>query len=104
MAHHGAERSVQLKPPDTAVQDLLEGGTLDESIGNASQEASKIFNEKHLAYIAGEMLQGLEYLHLNHIVHRDLKSQNVMFTTTGEVKVRALQRCVPPLSDPLSAD
>lgn len=50
------------------------------------------------------MLQGLEYLHLNHIVHRDLKSQNVMFTTTGEVKVRALQRCVPLLSDPFSAD
>ena len=34
----------------------MEGGTLDESVGNASEEASHYFEEKHLAYTASHIL------------------------------------------------
>ena len=70
------------------LQELLEGGTFDESIGN-SEEAKFYFEERHLAFAAGEIMKALEYLHARNVVHRDLKSQNVMFTYTGEIKVRS---------------
>lgn len=40
--------------------------------------------------------QGLQYLHEEGIVHRDLKSANVMFSINGDIKARttlAVDRC-----------
>lgn len=69
------------------IMELMQGGTLDESVGNQSEEAQHFFEEKHLAYTTGEILKALEYMHGKQVVHRDLKSQNIMFTLAGEVKV-----------------
>lgn len=61
--------------------EFLQGGTLNE--------ASKIIrlNEKHVAYVAREVCQALKYIHEKGYAHRDLKSQNVMLSIDGAVKL-----------------
>jgi len=63
------------------VTEFLEGGTLDLAI--------KVhrFNEQHIAYVAREVLKGVDYLHSQNYIHRDLKSANVMMSISGEIKI-----------------
>lgn len=46
-----------------------------------------IISEPILKYLAKETLQGLEYLHRNNIIHRDIKAANVLLTREGQVKI-----------------
>ena len=34
-----------------------------------------------------EVLRGVQYLHDNHVVHRDIKSKNILLSKSGQVKV-----------------
>ena len=43
--------------------------------------------EKVIAYVVRECLQGIEYLHSNKVIHRDIKGQNVLFTRDYGVKL-----------------
>jgi p21-activated kinase 1 len=63
------------------VMEFLEGGTLTEA------RKSHNFEEKEIAYIAKELLKGLVYLHSLGIVHRDLKSENIMMSVLGDIKL-----------------
>ena len=45
------------------------------------------YEEKHVAYAARDILKGLEWLHSNGVVHRDLKSPNIMLDVEGVVKL-----------------
>ena len=43
--------------------------------------------EKIMGYICREILQALSWLHLNNRVHRDIKSDNVLISDSGDIKL-----------------
>lgn len=64
------------------VMERLDGGSLAHAV-----VLSGGFREPHVAYTSQCVLLALEFMHKHDIVHRDLKSANLMFTTQGDVKI-----------------
>jgi len=68
--------------------EFMQGGTL------AQAAKSNPMKESQIAYIAREMLKGIQYMHSLKIVHRDLKSANVMLSIDGGVKLIDFGLCL----------
>ena len=57
------------------------------SLSNVADKFGGILEEKVIRLYTREILQGLKYLHKNEIVHCDLKCQNVLLGSSGNVKL-----------------
>ncbi|KAG7664085.1 CLA4 [[Candida] subhashii] len=71
------------------IMEYMEGGSLTEIIENNEFKLS----EKHIATICFETLKGLQHLHKKHIIHRDIKSDNVLLDARGNVKITDFGFC-----------
>lgn len=63
--------------------EYCDGGALDSIM----VELEKPLNEPQIAYICKYMVEGLQFLHKNRVIHRDLKAGNVLLTMEGGVKL-----------------
>ncbi len=43
--------------------------------------------EKVVGYILRELVSVVKYLHMNHIVHRDIRASNILLTSDGHIKL-----------------
>jgi serine/threonine protein kinase len=73
-----------VKKSITIVMDYAEGGDLETRIQN---QKGKPFDSNLLKKWIAQLLTGLEHIHDNKIIHRDLKSQNIFLTKDQTVVV-----------------
>lgn len=57
------------------------------SVADLLHVTEESLEERQIAYICGEALKGLAYLHSIYKVHRDIKGGNILLTEQGEVKL-----------------
>ena len=68
------------------VMEFCEGGSITD-LAKSVQERGSCLEEDCVSYLLREILQGLFYLHKSHIIHRDVKGQNVLLTRQANVKL-----------------
>ena len=49
-----------------------------------------VLSEPQMATVCKELLNGINYLHEQDLVHRDIKSDNVLLSMKGAVKITGL--------------
>jgi len=69
------------------VMEFMEGGALTDVIENNTLE------EDQISSICLETCKGLRHLHKQHIIHRDIKSDNILLDSHGHVKITDFGFC-----------
>ncbi|KAI8052252.1 kinase-like domain-containing protein, partial [Syncephalis plumigaleata] len=70
--------------------ECMDAGSLTDII---SAEPPCLLNEQHMAYIISSVLNALIYLHQRRRIHRDIKSDNILINSRGEVKLTDFAHC-----------
>ncbi len=69
------------------IMEYMEGGALTDIIDNNTM------SEREIAAVSNEACQGLAHLHSQNIIHRDIKSDNVLLDAKGNVKITDFGFC-----------
>ncbi|KAK6208160.1 Protein kinase [Pestalotiopsis sp. IQ-011] len=70
------------------VMEYMEGGALTDVIDN-----NPVITEEQISTICLETCRGLQHLHSQQIIHRDIKSDNVLLDARGSVKITDFGFC-----------
>ena len=65
------------------VMEYMEGGSLTDVV------TANLMTEGQIAAVSRETSQGLQHLHKHGVIHRDIKSDNVLLSLTGDIKLSA---------------
>uniref|UniRef100_A0AAQ5Y6F7 non-specific serine/threonine protein kinase n=1 Tax=Amphiprion ocellaris TaxID=80972 RepID=A0AAQ5Y6F7_AMPOC len=68
------------------VLELCNGGSVTDLAKGMLKRGDRM-DEAIIAYILHEALMGLQHLHINKTIHRDVKGNNILLTTQGGVKL-----------------
>lgn len=73
--------SFLLKGDLWVVMEYMEGGSLTDVV------TLNYLSEGQIAAVSREVLEGLKHLHEHGVIHRDIKSDNILLSLQGEIKL-----------------
>jgi p21-activated kinase 1 len=65
--------------------EYMEGGSLTDVV------TANLMTEGQIAAVSRETVQGLQHLHKHGVIHRDIKSDNVLLSLTGDIKLSSYE-------------
>ncbi|KAH3899817.1 mitogen-activated protein kinase kinase kinase kinase STE20 SCDLUD_004110 [Saccharomycodes ludwigii] len=79
--------SYLLKGELWVIMEYMEGGSLTDVVTHC------ILTEGQIGAVSRETLKGLEFLHSKGVIHRDIKSDNILLSMNGDIKLTDFGFC-----------